>query len=399
MIVLVGLLLVVPQDDAARAAHNAWDAALADSAAVVAAVGRDGSLRILDARNGRELDHAPELIAGLWNIDISPDGNTVAALARDRTVHLWKWRVEEAPRQVAKLAGDPSSWDAYRFGSAVSFSPDGSRLFVGYDTSERLLLGTDGELIARIPLTRIPAPDETEGGSRDAPSGRFVVPFAWSADSARLALVTDGSPVIHDARTGARESLELEAFGSMAACVALDPTGRHLAAADSRGQVTLWELESRKQVWSRRHVEPPLDQPRVFWRTDGIGDIEFSPDGKSLALTTVVSVCSLLLDVESGERTWTGAYHGGRMGEPTQIVWTPDGHGFYHAYVSGHMPLYRVALGAKRLFRRDTESEQYEYARSTLPDIGWRGLGVVVTADHVRAISAASGRLVWEVDG
>lgn len=387
-------------------AGDVTDVAIADSEPVVAYLDSEGVLAIVDARSGEVRKESSESFPSGWNLDLSPDGRCVALLTRDDVIYSWTWQDEESPREAGKLAGEPAIWKKWRFGCRVEFSPDGRRLFVARPRSDRLLLDASGERVAVIPREDVSVPKEpTESGYRVIHASGFDVPLAWSRDGARLAVVTVGAPRVHSSETGERLDLDLEPFEPLAESLAFSPDGKALVAGHHTGRVVRWNLETGKKDWVFEHVDPVFGVHGGEWSSLGIGDLAFSPDGSELAATTITSIYALLLDPASGEQTWIGPHCGGRMGEPAVITWTADRSRFFHAYVSGVMPIQLVHPRANPVegvdpadIDRSKAIVQRDLGCGTPVDLGWSGIAVFGQGDRVVAFDTRTDEIAWGRD-
>ncbi|MEM9380927.1 MAG: WD40 repeat domain-containing protein [Planctomycetota bacterium] len=374
------------------------DVAIADRAPIVAAVGRTEPLRILNAEDGAVLKTSTPDVPWAWNLDVSPDGETVALVTRLGKVLLWNWREEDAPARVAFLDGTPG-WTDWPFGSHVSFAPDGRHVLVAHHRSERLLLRRSGDVVARIP--RVAAAIElepTEDGFRAIHASGFTEAVAWSPDGSRVALVTEGRPAIHDAHTGERIDVDFPDFEPTAESIAFGPEGRRIATGHFRGKVVLWDLETGEPLWIHEHEDPFWGKHDDAWNSMGIGDLAFSPDGASLALTTVTGIHAVLLDAETGRQEWIGPYNGGRMGEPAGVTWTTSSRVFYFAFVSGCCAVRRVDLrpeATEGMKPAPRGRKQFDLEPGLPVDLGWNGRAAGISEGAVVVREAVSGRVVW----
>lgn len=101
-------------------------------------VADDTSLAVLDARSGAELRQIETGWNGVYDIDISPDGEWVVGTAYE-AVHLW--RIADGSKIWSVLAEQTHS---------VAFSPSGDRIAVGTSRGEILVIdATGGAVIGR----------------------------------------------------------------------------------------------------------------------------------------------------------------------------------------------------------------------------------------------------------
>ncbi|MEM1450945.1 MAG: hypothetical protein AAGI22_17635 [Planctomycetota bacterium] len=365
---------------------------LAEDAPAVVVLGRGGALRVLNAEDGELLAEAMGWRARGWALDVSPDGELVALLTRDGRIYLWPWRDQEQPKPIGQLEGQ-AAWANSRFGGHVSFSPSGHRILLSHDSSDRLLLDREGNVVAAIPRQRHTIEVDDEDGWRPVMASGFRDAVAWDPTGGSFALVTEGRPAFHDATTGAPLDVELSQHDESVLTLAFGPDGRSLIAGTFRGHVVRWDVESGEIVWDHEHRDPfwGLHDDNGYWI--GLGDVAVSPDGAWVAATTTPGIHALLLDARTGERQWIGEFRGGRMGEPAPITWSRDSGCFYYAYLSGAAEVVRVVLGDES--DRKRSPLVIELMAGPPLDAGWTGLTVGVTKEGVLARSGSTGELRW----
>ncbi|MEL6905031.1 MAG: hypothetical protein AAFP22_06475, partial [Planctomycetota bacterium] len=348
----------------------------------------------------------PVADAELWRLDVDPSGERVALLTRDNRVWLWNWRVDEAPKVVATLPGEISGGVKYRFGAALEWGPRGKRLLAGHGYGGVLLLDREGE--TRLSFTDEPAarprddaestPSEEAGGEPEPEKWRaihatgFDLPRAWSPDGGRLALASARGPLLFDAGTGEEVASGFDLVDGPIESLALDAGCARLLVGQHGGVVSLHDIATKERRWSYAFIDPFWGGHDPQWNPMGVGAVEFSPDGELVAATFNSSVYAVLLGAKTGEQLWTGPQCGGRMGEPSAVVWESDGRGFFHAFVSGVMPVRQVRLTSGE---GGGFAGQIDRDRGTLPDIGWNGLAVHVTPKEIRAMDPSTWKPRW----
>ena len=228
--------------------------------------GESGAIRVWDAESGdlvRLLPGHPERVRGLT---MSRDGRLIASSSTDGLVKLWDYR---EGRLLHEFTNHIGNWVR-----AVAFSPDGRFLVpAAYDGKLSVWDVTNGSVVRTFSVPR------RMGDVLFTPDGRFII------TASRLT----NAPLIQfwDFETG-KVALTLNHSNSLAN-LAISRDGHWLASARGAGVTRLWELPEGRLV-------------RTFQAPDkeGVEALEFSPDGKTLAVASgnIIS----LWDRESGRR-------------------------------------------------------------------------------------------------
>ena len=220
----------------------------------------------------------------VYDVDISPAGDRVAAGCRDRAIRL----VEDATGEVTVLRGHDDQV------LAVEFSSDGTMLASG---------GIDGQ---------IGLWDLVSGTSRLFASGaRSVGDVDFSPDGSRLAATGPDATVVVWHVATLRQLVSLEGHERSVTRVRWGADGRTLASAGRDATVRLWDgLTGEAKGVLRGH-------------TDQVVGLDFSPDGRLVASgswdnTIRVWDVETRLQVRLITRTNPNLY-------PRSVVFSPNG--------------------------------------------------------------------------
>ena len=184
--------------------------------------------------------------AGAFCLAFSPDGTILAVGQDDGKISLWDARSRQSRSTLAAHAG---------IVAAMAFAPDGSTLASsGTDRKTRIW-----DMPAGRPRFTINSPTRTLAGLAYSPNGRLI--FLSEPTTARV--------WIWDVTTGV-ERPSLRGFPGGVAALAASPDGITLAVADSRGEVTFWDIATL-QVWPTRLRHP------------GVCTLAFASDNSALA--------------------------------------------------------------------------------------------------------------------
>ena len=240
-------------------------------------------VRLLDARDGRQLQMLAGHVGMIHDAGWSRDGSLIATSGYDETVRVWE---TATGRQVLSVRPLPS------FACSVAFSPDGRLLAAGSSD--------DGQLkiidIASGRIRGIQTPDSTLYALEFTPEGRYLIvnhtilnrgdtslrvfrvtdwteikcgihgtatSFALSRDGKLFAYSTPaGSVSVMDTATWSEtRSIVAHPFG--ASSLAFHPQGRFLASSGRDGAVRLWDALKGTLVHTLP-IKPEVDSRLVF---------------------------------------------------------------------------------------------------------------------------------------
>ncbi|HEV3256307.1 MAG TPA: WD40 repeat domain-containing protein [Gemmataceae bacterium] len=299
-------LALSPDGKVLAAAGNSWHGEPSSSC---------GRVRLWDFGTGKQLLKIETVRVLLADIAFSPDGKTIAAAGEDGGIRLWDAATGKQRRRIRAHQ---------KAALAVVFSPDG-----------RVLASTDGDQAIRLwdPATGKEQRKVQVGWYRSfsrpafSPDGKTLAAAAYFSDPAAAGAI---HVVLWDAATG-KERLHLEGHHtSYGSAVAFSPDGQTLASADYGRMVVLWDLGQGR---ARREIRVP----------GGVGHLAFSPDGKTLAGSDEMVH---LWDAATGRDLAATAAHASPV---AQVLFSPDGKNLVTDSDDATVRLLEAATGRQRL--------------------------------------------------
>jgi hypothetical protein len=282
----------------------------------LASAGADGTVRVWDARTGRQALTLRGHTGMVYSVSWSPDGSRLGSAGADKAVRVWDAR---AGRQALTLTlGRP----LYVF--SVSWSPDGSRLAsAGIDQTVRVWDARTGE----------------EALTLRGHTG-MVYSVSWSPDGSRLASAgIDQTVRVWDARTG-QEPVTLSAQPSTILSVSWSPDGSRLATAAYEQAMRVWDARTGREAFT------------LLGHTDGVTSVSWSPDGSRLASAGADGRVKVW-DARTGQDVLTLRAH---PRGATNVTWSPDGRRLASAGNDGTVRIWESSRSVEDLRRREIVS-------------------------------------------
>jgi len=203
----------------------------------------DETLKLWDAKTGKEIQTLKGHSNWVMSVAYSPDGKRIVSGSADTTLKLWD---AETGEEIQTLKGH-LGWV-----ESVAYSPDGKRIVSGSaDTTLKLWDTKTGKEIQTL-----------NGHSGD------VVGAAYSPDGKRIVSSShDRTIKIWDAETG-EEIQTLKGHLGWVVSVAYSPDGKRIVSGSADGTLKLWDAKTGKELHT------------LEGHSGAVRNVAFSPDGK-----------------------------------------------------------------------------------------------------------------------
>ncbi len=276
------------------------------------------SIRLWDARAGREIRAWKGHDATVSDLAFSPDGKTLITVSMALKDPIRLWEVPSG-REIAAL--DLPGEEAAR---SLAIDPGGRRFYVGGDRGTVSAWDVARRRCVWTALT-------SEAGMWMGKGKLRIYGLAVSPDGRRLASVDDANRVrVFDAEAGGRIA-EYTSQASIYA-VAYSPDGRTLAVGDREGRILFFEAESLRLM---RNI--PGDDIELW-------SLAYSPDGKTLAAGGLGGVVRFW-DARTGDELMSLTGHEAQI---NALTFSPDGATLVSADHSGVLRFWRTRDDAPR---------------------------------------------------
>ncbi|RYP12752.1 hypothetical protein DL767_011135 [Monosporascus sp. MG133] len=192
----------------------------------------DCTIKIWDAKSGKEVHTLKGYRFSVASVAFSPDGSRIVSGSEDRTIKIWDTK---SGKEVRTLEG---YWSPVK---SVAFSPDGSRIVSGlYNDTVKIWDAKSGKEVRTLKGYWSPV-----NSVAFSPDGSYIVSGSYG-----------GTIKIWDTKSG-KEVRTLEGHGCSVKCVVFSPDGSYIVSV-SYDTVKIWDTKSGKEVSTKRMGGPVL---------------------------------------------------------------------------------------------------------------------------------------------
>jgi WD40 repeat protein len=296
---------------------------------------REPTIRIWEVETGKEVRVLKAHRQGVFALIFTKDGKGLAS-ACSESVNLWDASTGKELRKLSNVSG------AF---SQLALSPDGKTLVIA-DGSMKFWDLTTGRVvdIYKGHGSRVELIGFSSDGKELYSTGQDLTYRSWEISSGRqlrsvrpvdffaLALFPNSHVVagrsgnwkcpdlfVRDMKTGEEElRLKREEVETNPLYAAFSHDGKLLAVGDPWAGVSVWDLSSRKQLWSVRSVKGPRGETHSCL-------LAFSPDGRVLASTDPTEAARLATKIVLWDASRGTALHRLTTQYMQSITFSPDG--------------------------------------------------------------------------
>ena len=299
-----------------------------DGNTIVVAGEADASIQFWDVQTGQYHGSLNEHTSNVTDVAFSYDRQTLASVSFDGILRLWKWNFkQEFLQDIDRIPPTNALRMPQMEWTDVIFSPDDSTIATA---------GRDGTI-------RLWEAASLKQNVKVLGHTNRVLSIAFSPDGSIIASGKGDQVLLWNALTGQQmETFHAEVAGLNIRAVTFSPDGSVLATGHENNTILLWDMAIRQEKLAI--IVPTLERNI---RSE-IGNVAFSPDGKTLASSGGHEDYSIYLwDVVTGQRKTTLTGHKEHI---RTFAFSPDGNTLASCTSEEFIRLWDVEQDSKKIF-------------------------------------------------
>lgn len=244
--------------------------ALSRDGAWLASGWSDGTIRVYDTKDWREVKTLTGHTQGILNLSFSPDGRYILSSAgtklsdpsRDNTVRLWDWQTRTDP-----AATFPEKAHVF----TARFDSSGRRILTNASGNAARLWTIDGAGVPEHELSSSPSSQEKDG----------VLSAAFSPDDTLVATGSEsGRVILWEAGSGNISKVLSERQGERARHIAFIDGGQRVVVGGYAGTVRIFDVASGALIYASKDHKGTA-------QASGVNAIAVNPQGNGFATASV----------------------------------------------------------------------------------------------------------------
>ncbi|MFC1636982.1 protein kinase, partial [Planctomycetota bacterium] len=272
--------------------------------------GRDGTIKLWDAEDGRKLMTLGEREATFMSATFSLDGKRIASVSRDRKIKVWD---AESGTELMTLTGSNNYSNRFLNRGPIAFSPDGKMIISGGPNNTIKIWDAD----SGAELMTLNGHESWLTGLVFSPDGKRIVSSS-----------IDKTLRVWDVSTGQQLTV-LEGHESLIGDVAISPDGKRIVSVSTDRTAKVWDMTTGDELMTLHGHE------------NFVRSVAFSSDGAQIATGGQIGKIKVW-DATNGTEMTTLLGH---LGQVMGVAFSPDGKRMVSGSLDGTVKIWKRGAG------------------------------------------------------
>jgi len=350
--------------------EKVFDVTFAPDGRRIVSAGADGTIKIWDAADGRELMVLRGHAVAVTSVTFSPNAKRIASIGRNGKIIVWD---AQSGAQLTTLKRDGDSFNRGWGRVPIEFSPDSKKIVsAGQNNTVEVWDADDGTELMTLSGHKGPL-----NGLAFTPDGKRIV--SGSKDS---------TLIVWDVSTG-QQMMVLEGHESLIRGIALSPDGTRIVSLSADRTAKVWDMATGTEL-----ITLPLHGNFRYF-----GVVAFSSDGSRIVTGDVAGRIKVW-DAASGTELTTLLGH---CGPVVGVAFSPDGKRIASGSLRGTVKIWEPGVDPTAPVTLDGNHVAFSQDGKRIIASGGRERAIrvldAVTRDELMRIDGAGGDTLFSPDG